>query len=104
MNQLQIIEKLNKGVQMGLVREVQVDSKKAYFFYAIQKYRDIYYVYESLILDSKAACEEYEYETVKKYVDVEEVINNYNNKYRIKFDEIKVCRGQKVFDVRDYID
>ena len=97
-----IYEKLESGKQLGINKMVKRNSIIYWYSYAIQKVNNLYFVYESEIEEDKMAMEEYEYETVDKYQSFDEVKNNYEEKYGIKFTDIKPLKGQYIFNTRFY--
>lgn len=45
-----------------------------------------------------------EYENIYKYLSLEDVINNFPDKYGIYFEEIHPLKGQRIFNIDLYID
>ena len=98
---LNIIE---RGIQMGVNKKVKKGQKYFWYEYAVQKKENIYYVYEYEISEENMDMEVCEYENVYKYLSLDDVINNFPNKYGISFKEIHPLKGQRIFNVDLYID
>ena len=75
---LNIIE---RGIQMGVNKKVKKGQKYFWYEYAVQKKENIY-----------------------KYLSLDDVINNFPDKYGIHFEEIHPLKGQRIFDLDFYID
>ena len=88
---LNIIE---RGIQMGVNKKVKKGQKYFWYEYAVQKKENIYYVYEYEIAE----------ENMDIYLSLDDVINNFPDKYGIHFEEIHPLKGQRIFDVDFYID
>ena len=73
-----------------------------WYEYAVQKVKNVYYVYECEIAEDKMAMDEYEYEYVYKYLSIDEVESNFKGKYGIKFSDIKPLKGQYLFEPNLY--
>lgn len=97
-----MLKKIEAGKQLGISKRIKKNNKLYWYSYAIQKKKDIYFVYECEIAEDKMAIEEYEYEYISKYSSMEEVENNFSEKYDIKFSDIKPLKGQHIFNVNFY--
>ena len=93
--------KIEKGTQLGIRLRVEKDTEPGWYDYAVQKKENLYYVYESEILESNMAQEKYEYETIERYLTLEEVKQNYPCKYGTRFADIHPLKGQKSFVVEE---
>ena len=83
------------------------NTKKQFFFLVFLcsfKKGNTYYVYECEIDDKKIAMEEYEYETVKKYSSLQDVIDSFPGRYGSRFNDIHTFKGVRVFNVDPYVD
>ncbi len=96
-------KKIESGKQLGVEVRIWKDNKFFWYSYAIQKYREIYYVYECEISEDNMADETYEYETVKKYHSLTDVQNDFPQKYGLKFTDIHTLKGQYIFNVNFYV-
>ncbi len=93
--------KIEKGTQLGITLRVEKETEFGWYDYAVQKKENLYYVYESEILESNMAQEKYEYETITKYLTLEEVMQNYPCKYGTRFVDIHPLKGQRIFSVEE---
>ncbi len=98
-----MINKIEKGVQLGVEKRIQKGQKYFWYSYALQKKDNIYYVYECEIAEDKMAQELYEFENVYKYFSLEEVYNQFPNRYEISINDIHVLKGNKIFNIDFYL-
>lgn len=98
-----MINKIEKGIQLGVEKRIQKGQKFFWYSYALQKKDNIYYVYECEIEEDNMAQELYEFENVYKYVSLEEVQTRFPDKYEISFNDIHVLKGNKIFNVDFYV-
>lgn len=96
--------KIEKGTQLGVELRVEKDSEFCWYSYAVQKKEKMYYVYECEILESNMEQEKYEYETITKYLSLEDVIKNYPCKYGTSFDDIHPFKGQRIFEIYETLE
>ena len=97
------IYKIEKGTQLGIERRIKKSERFYWYSYALQKKDDIYYVYECEIAEDNMAQELYEYENIHKYSSLDKVQQEFSGKYGIRFDDIHVLKGKKLFNVEFYI-
>ncbi len=97
------VKRIEKGLQLGIEKRIQREQKYFWYFYAVEKKNDIYYVYECEIAEDNMSAEIYEFENISKYLSVQEVIKQFPCKYKICFEDINVLKGQKIFNVNSYI-
>ncbi|MBR4085804.1 MAG: hypothetical protein IKK33_16125 [Lachnospiraceae bacterium] len=98
-----MIDKIEKGVQLGVEKRIEKGQKVYWYSYAIQKKENVYYVYECEIAEDNMAQELYEFENVYRYLSLEEVQNKFPNKYEISFKDIHALKGNKIFNVDFYV-
>ena len=98
-----MINKIEKGIQLGVEKRIQKGQKFFWYSYALQKKGNIYYVYECEIEEDNMAQELYEFENVYKYLSLEEVQTRFSDKYGISFNDIHVLKGNKIFNVDFYV-
>lgn len=98
-----MIDKIEKGIQLGVEKRIQKGQKFFWYSYALQKKDNIYYVYECEIEEDNMAQELYEFENVYKYLSLEEVQTRFPDKYEISFNDIHVLKGNKIFNVDFYV-
>lgn len=91
-------KKIEAGKQLGFSKEIERDGKLLWYEYAVQKVKDVYFVYECEIAEEKIAMDEYEYENVYKYSSFDEVEKNFTGKYGVNFSDIKPLKGQYLFN------
>ena len=99
-----LLKKIEQGKQVGL--EIRIPKMNTHFWYsyAVQKNDNTYYVYESEINEEKMASEEFEYEIVKKFNSIKDVIDNFPRKYGLSFYDIHVLKGERIFNINFYKD
>ena len=95
-------EKIEEGRQLGIIKEVCSEGKNLIYFYAVQKVRGTYYVYECETDEAKMSMDEDEYEYVNQYNSIDEVKKSFPRKYGTAFEDITTQKGQKIFNVNLY--
>ena len=97
-----ILKKIEEGKQVGVSKQIEKNDEIYWYSYAIQKVKTTYIVYECEIAEDNMAIEEYEYENITKYSTLNEVKENYVEKYNIKFADIKPLKGHYIFNAEFY--
>lgn len=100
---MMLSDKIEDGKQLGVEIHIKKNNIFFWYSYAIQKYKNTYYVYECEISENNIANETYEYETIKRYYSLVDVQNDFPEKYGLKFTDIHTLKGQHIFNVNFYI-
>ncbi len=98
-----IDDMIEKGKQLGITKRIFSEGKYFWYEYAVQKVKDLYYVYESEIFEDKMAEDTFEYENISIYDSLDEVKSNVPQKYELRFEDIHILKGQKIFNPYFYV-
>ena len=99
-----IISLIEKGMQLGISRIIEIDNSQYAYTYAIQKLNGKYIVYtDKYNLDEYYSNELETTEVVRLYDTISEVISDFHNQYGITFEDISVSKGQKFFNADLFI-
>ena len=98
-----MLNKIENGRQLGIEKRIKKGYRYFWYSYAVQKKEKIYYVYECEIAEDNMAEEIFEYENINRYLSIKDVKRYFPNKYGIKFEDINVLKGQRIFNINFYI-
>lgn len=97
-----MLNKIEKGQQLGLEKRIFKDGGYVWYSYAVQKKNDVYYTYECEIKEENMAAEIYEFENIFKYSSLDEVKENFPHRYETLFSDIQPLKGSRIFNAEFY--
>lgn len=92
---------LEQGKQIGFKEFRTRNGDNIYFSIAIQKLKNIYSLYIFEIEENKMsiACDDYEeYEKLRKFNAIEELLNYFENVVKLDFKKLHPLKGQRIFN------
>ena len=95
---MDLLADIENGRQRGHSTYLKIDSAMYLCGAAIQKYEDRYKVHIYQIMEQKMAAEDYDFCHYKDFLTIEEAMLWINQNSRIKFEEFRRLKGQKMFN------
>lgn len=101
MDKERLIKIIENGWQIGINKFV---DENFVYTYAIQKFKEKYIVYiDECNLDEMYFNEDDDIETVNIYDNISDVLDNFNARYDISFENLNVSKGHKFFNPQFYL-
>ncbi len=91
-------ELIEAGKQVGAEIQFDLDGSPCWSSVAVQKWEGGYLVYVYEILESKMVAEEYERDEVRELASLDEASSYINAQTQARFDEMRPCKGQRMFN------
>jgi len=93
-----VINKIEKGKQIGKIFSFKSGDETIWSSVAIQKINDFYRVYIDEISESKMNIEEYNKEYLKSFTNIKDAISFLNKNSQIELIDLQTLKGQKIFN------
>ena len=94
----QVARWVEAGKQVGRTFQYHVGGVAHWSSVAVQKLDDKYKVYVDEIMEAKMSAEEYERDELLTFDRLQEAADYINRHTRTRFDELRPCKGQRIFN------